>query len=198
MLEHIYELLRKLYHVEFDGKLRDFLIRQKICDTQQETLIISEFPDGTCELGLYFDPRLAQALKKPLQHIHELSLAIEGLSHFVHVLDRVQRGHATSLLEMELQAEVDKFLLLHLLHWERQHEFSPQLFARQFEEHRFAEHVQGEALERYQTAHQLAAKFCHHLQERYLYPLKLKDLVSAARQFFEMDFYHKMKLVGAH
>jgi hypothetical protein len=37
---------------------------------------------------------------------------IEGVSHFVHVAERARLDLPTTLLELELQAEVDKFVLL--------------------------------------------------------------------------------------
>lgn len=38
--------------------------------------------------------------------------AIEGISHFIHLADRARTELPTTLLELELQAEVDKFAIL--------------------------------------------------------------------------------------
>lgn len=194
MLERLYQLLCHIYHIEEPEKIHQFLQKKTGGVDRQEELIIAEFPDGSFELGLHLDPQLERMTKKnPLQHVHELCLLTEGLSHFIFITQRIHAARPTSLLEMELQAEVDKFLVLHLLSWEQEQHCPPTLFIQQFEGHRFAEHLSADELTRYQTAHQLAAKFCHRLRERYIYPLKMRELVSAARTFFSQDFYHKVK-----
>lgn len=193
MLERIYQLLCHIYCIQEPEKIRDYLRAQNSLSKQEE-LIIAEFPDGQFELALHLDPQLEKMTEQnPLQHVHELCLLTEGLSHFLFITERIHAARSTSLLEMELQAEVDKFLILHLLSWEQEQHCPPKLFAQQFEEHRFAEHLNGAEFSRYQTAHQFAAKFCHRLRERYIYPLKMRELISAAREFFSHDFYHKVK-----
>ena len=194
MLERIYQLLCQIYRIEEPEKIRYFLQKNTSTSDRQEELIVAEFPDGNFELELRLDPQLEELTQHdPLQHIHELCLLTEGLSHFIFITQRIHAERQTSLLEMELQAEVDKFLILHLLSWEKEQCCSPRLFAQQFEEHRFAENLSSNELSRYQTAHHLAAKFCHRLRERYIYPLKMHELVHAAREFFSQDFYHKTK-----
>jgi hypothetical protein len=79
----------------------------------------------------------------------------EGVSHFLYLAERVRVHLPVTQLELELQAEVDKFVL--------SLEFSSQsargLLDRMFDSPRFLDPEDSEAGARYRMAHQLAARF---------------------------------------
>lgn len=79
----------------------------------------------------------------------------EGVSHFLYLAERARVHLPVTQLELELQAEVDKFVL--------SLEFSTDsargLLERMFDSPRFLDEEGTEAGERYRMAHQLAARF---------------------------------------
>ena len=79
----------------------------------------------------------------------------EGVSHFLYLAERVRVHLPVTQLELELQAEVDKFVL--------SLEFSSHsaraLLHRMFDSPRFLDPEDSEAGARYRLAHQLAARF---------------------------------------
>ncbi len=80
--------------------------------------------------------------------------AAEGVSHFLYLVERVRVHLPVTQLELELQAEVDKFVLLRELATD-----SARLLEGLFESPRFLDEAGTEAGERYRLAHQLAARF---------------------------------------
>lgn len=84
--------------------------------------------------------------------------AIEGISHFIHLADRARTELPTTLLELELQAEVDKFAILA----ENQENAHPlelaSLHRRLYEDVRFLHASATERGQRYRLANDLAAR----------------------------------------
>jgi hypothetical protein len=80
-----------------------------------ESLLLRE-ADGMVEVALELPDYLVVLTARPFPREPNsgwLEL-IEGVSHFVYVAERARTDLPTTLLELELQAEVDKFVLLGL------------------------------------------------------------------------------------
>jgi hypothetical protein len=84
--------------------------------------------------------------------------AIEGVSHFIHLADRARTELQTTLLELELQAEVDKFLIL--ADQQETHSIVElvSLHRRLYEDVRFLHASATEHGQRYRLANDLAAR----------------------------------------
>jgi hypothetical protein len=96
---------------------------------------------------------------EPLAGANDIWLQLlEGVSHFVYLAERVRTGLPATKLELELQAEVDKFVLLALDEdaIERPHQLA--LHRSIFDEAVFLDPPDTEAGERYRFANQLAAR----------------------------------------
>jgi len=85
--------------------------------------------------------------------------AVEGVSHFLMLVERARRDEPVSLLELETQAEVDKYLCASLHHPTRE----PQLRSRLFREAALAPGLSPDETERYAEAARLAEAWCEHL-----------------------------------
>lgn len=79
----------------------------------------------------------------------------EGVSHFLYLAERARVHLPVTQLELELQAEVDKFVLSLGFCTES----ASQLLGRLFDSPRFLDPEGSEAGARYRLAHQLAARF---------------------------------------
>ena len=91
---------------------------------------------------------------------------LEGVSHFVFVAERVRTGLPTTQLELELQAEVDKFVFLALDGDSAHRPDVRSLHQRIFEQATFLDPPDTEAGERYRFANQLAARLVARLAGR--------------------------------
>ncbi|MBX3183613.1 MAG: hypothetical protein KIT72_05775 [Polyangiaceae bacterium] len=85
---------------------------------------------------------------------------VEGVSHFMLVVERARRGLPTTQLELELQAEVDKFALLG---GELPPHAGRHIHQRLYEQVSFLHHAGSEQGARYRLANGLAARFVHRL-----------------------------------
>lgn len=84
--------------------------------------------------------------------------AVEGISHFIHLAERARTELPTTLLELELQAEVDKFALLSGEQVAANTGELVSLHRRLYENVRFLHASATEAGERYRLANGLAAR----------------------------------------
>lgn len=202
-IQEIYQSLCRLYAVDGAVDIRNYLLPAFPADVgvcaghselSREALLIRQSGEEL-ELGLFIAPAILAALEggEPLRHADELSCAIEGASHFLYVTDRAGRGRRVSMLELELQGEVDKFLLLQLIAAADAPHRSRDLFAQQFERHAFDARLSPERRERYATASHFAAKYCAALRERCFNPLRMSDLLPQVRDFFGRDLSAKLE-----
>lgn len=124
-------------------------------------------------------------------HDHFLQL-VEGVSHFVYVANRARQELPATQLELELQAEVDKFVLLVLeqLPYDRLEAF--EVHARLYENVRYLHDAGTELGDRYRTANDLAARFVRRL-------LAFGPLAThaALRRFYRAGQTDKIRLVAA-
>ena len=82
--------------------------------------------------------------------------ATEGVSHFLMLIERMRRAEPVSLLELEAQAEVDKFVSARLHLPER----ADVLWRQLFEHATLARDMAPTEIDRYQEAGRLAGHFC--------------------------------------
>lgn len=183
VLARLQTLLGRINDVEPAIDLRSFLVTDPAAVAgwhgadlpgTDETLYLHQ--DGDClELALYVHAGVLERLEAsdPFDGVTEDNLqdcctALEGASHLLYIIWSAMRGRAVSLLELETQAEVDKFAALLVL-CGRRGEVEPEaLLSRLFERVRFAEGLDAERLERYASANRFAARFCRRLSRRWL------------------------------
>ncbi len=197
----IYRMICHLYGLDASLDIERFLVASPTPAEyiignrlpEREALFIRDAPDGL-ELGLFIAPQILARLDSadPLDELDAFACAVEGVSHFAYVCDRAEREQRLSVLELELQGEIDKFLLIHLIAAERGGS-THALFARQFESHAFDPQLSVDERECYQTASHFAAKFCAHLRERYFNPLRRDELIASARDFFARGLSEKIE-----
>lgn len=133
-----------------------------VSNHERETLLVREQSDGV-EIALLLPRRLLEHDGAPGDD-DGLLQAVEGVSHFVYLAERVRTSLPTTRLELELQAEVDKFVLLAFGGAERQAHARRHLRVRLFEHVRFLHEAGSEDGDRYRLANSLAARYVHRLE----------------------------------
>lgn len=183
VLARLQALLSRINDVDPGVDLRSFLVTDPAAVAAwqgagtpgtDETLFVRE--DGDClELALFVHQDVLGRLEvsDPFERLTEDNLqdcctALEGASHLLYMVWSAMRGRAVSLLELETQAEVDKFAALLVLAGARGPVEPDALLSRLFERVRFAEGLDPERLERYRSANRFAARFCRRLANRWL------------------------------
>jgi hypothetical protein len=173
-----------------------------------EQLFVLE-EEGGLALGLYLDEdvlRVAAAAephhRRPLlvrrRVLRSLSCAAEGVSHFVYLSTRAAEGRCVSLLELEVQAEVDKFALLVLHLWRRGlRRMSRALRRRLYERVRYHAHLGHDELSRYREANRLGGGYARFLEGRYVEDADLDGLLRELRRSYRLGAAEKLGYLGA-
>ncbi len=212
LVRRLQELIARLYDAPVEHDVADFLITDGAhaaalqgcaqAPPTDEQLLIAEGEDGI-ELGLYVDRAvLARLVERcPLAALDEGNLAdyctaLEGVSHFHYCAWSAERRREVSLLELELQAEVDKYAsALRLMLDQREGRFPADLFSRLFDRTGFLPHLADEDRRRYAEAHRFAARFCRRLEERFLRPRRARPeaLLAHLRGFYRLGRHAKLR-----
>lgn len=139
--------------------------------TDEELLVLEG--DGELEMALYLAPALLNRLRPyesgPVESLLERELdgfcqLAEGVSHFVYVAHTATHGRTVSLLELEAQAEVDKFALCLLHRWgEGVGAWAEELRGRLFDRVSYRERLTEAERWRYEEANRLSRNFCSRL-----------------------------------
>ena len=183
MLDKLQNHLTDIYQVDAGYDVRDFLVTDPalarilgqgslIPDTQETVLVAQN--DDAIELSIFLDENLLSRLEgcSPLEKLERRQLAdlwtvLEGLSHFNYLAWSAARDKSVTLLELEMQAEVDKFVSTWLLaHDQKEAGLADRLHGWLFDEISFSPDLDLDQRERYAAANNYAARFCHGLRRR--------------------------------
>ncbi len=136
-----------------DGGREELLVRQNDEDVEIALLLPSEALDLQAHGDAAAQPGRNDALLQ----------AFEGVSHFVYLAQRVRTCLPTTLLELELQAEVDKFVLLVADEPALDVPGRNAICETLFERVQFLHHAESEPGARYRLANTLAARYVRRL-----------------------------------
>ncbi len=216
VLSGLKRLLENLYDVESRHDVYDYLITDRsvlarftpVNDAREldEELLIAEASDGA-GVALYLDSALLARLEasNPVGALNEANLidyctALEGVSHFLYSTWRLECDLPVSLLELETQAEVDKYAVtVFLLGLQQGGAFPREVHGRLFDRVSFDARLDAQQAWRYRTAHRSAAQFCQQLERRFVTRgmAQVEGLVRELRKFYRLGSHQKMRYATA-
>jgi hypothetical protein len=166
-----------------------------------EELLVLE-GEEELELALYLAPgllrRLAPYESGPVHSLLELELdgfcqLAEGVSHFLYVAHTAVHGRTVSLLELEAQAEVDKFALCLLHRWgDGVGAWAEELLRRLFERVSYRPRLSEAERWRYEEANRLSRNFCGRLMG-HVTGRRLERLLSDLRYAYRLGAEAKLR-----
>ena len=125
------------------------------------------------------------------------------MSHLVYVAHRAAREVPVRQLELELQADVDKYATSLLAGFGAGliRERSELLRRRLFDEVSFIDDAESEVGQRYRTAHREAARYAASLERRFLSNGReaskgVREMVRELRRFYRADLEQKLRWTG--
>lgn len=183
MLRALQQHLADIYRADPGHSILDFLITDPalakllggaalLPDTDETVLMVEG--DDAVSLSVYLDERMLSRLDaddpvknlKP-ERLGDLWTVVEGISHFNYLAWSASRDRQVTLLELEMQAEVDKFVSTWMLAMQQDDaELADRMHGWLFENVRFNPALTGAQGERYLAANNYAARFCHGLKRR--------------------------------
>jgi hypothetical protein len=206
LLVDVQRRLESLYALEPEAPVTDFLVSAQDAvgypGGGSRTLIAQ---DGDfVSLGVVLEPGVGALLAEldprvllDRRNLDSFCTATEEVSHFVYLLFCARTARTVTQLELELQAEVDKYLCaVFLLSLQNDGAVSPRLKDLLFHHYRIAETVSDERAERYRAASQLAYRYCQYLEARFLKPSRLADLARESRRFYRLGQREKLEKIS--
>lgn len=205
-------LLARLYDAPVAYEALDFLITDRAqlrdllgeepASSSDEQVFVTHDRDGV-HIGLYIDRAVLDRLANhdPIEvldadNLHDYCTALEGVSHFHYLMWSLARGREVSLLELELQAEVDKYAsALTLLTRQGAGQFPAELHSRLFDRISFMPDLDAASRQRYAEANRHAARYCRSLEERFLRRRRMRPeaWLSELRRFFRCGHQEKIR-----
>ncbi|MGH8500337.1 MAG: hypothetical protein ACRERV_16240 [Methylococcales bacterium] len=204
--------LESIYRIETGHLVEDFLITDaalaRELDTSanardiKEKLLIRPCPEGL-DIALYLDRAVVEHLDRenPLLGLHggnlsDFWIALEGVSHFLYLMWNVCLDKPVTLMELEMQAEVDKYVTsLCLIKRQEQRWFSRQIRENLFNGVRFDESLDDRSLTRYKDANFYAGKYCMQLEHRYLRGKRGRMMIEDLRHFYRLPQGEKIRRI---
>jgi hypothetical protein len=161
----------------------------------REQLLVSQ--DGEeLELGLFLDRAALTnlAANDPAHGLSETNfwdfcLAVEGVSHFIYVALCAASDRSVTALELELQAEVDKFVSCTLLTRDRD---TGPLRERLYDQISLAEDLDDTERDRYRTANDEAHRYARSLDRRFLRHGRVAGMLVELRLFYRLSLPDKL------
>ena len=174
VLGQLQSLLSDIYALEVSYDVYDFVTTDARLANEldaggrcvDEKLLIAEEADAA-SVSLYLGQGLMDRLRDnnpayrlSADNLEDFWMALEGVSHFTYYAWNATVEKSVTLLEMELQAEVDKFIGTTLLLRQQGENPPPDLHHWLFGSGRFDVRLSGDELTRYQDANHYAGKYC--------------------------------------
>lgn len=191
--------LRQLYAIDDSPSIDDFI--EPVDDTEREALLIDD-REGDLRVSLRLPRAIIDAQRQPT--FDELCQVVEGVSHFVYVAERARTELPATQLELELQAEVDKYLLFALRLEARAPGSdagfavrSAALRARLFEKVTYLDPPGTETGDRYRLANDLAARFAVRIERRIAMAGRFDEMRFSLRRFYRAGQAEKIALARA-
>jgi hypothetical protein len=197
--------LESLYRVETNLQVDAFVIddeqrrRAGVARAPREPLLVRE-EKGELGMGLFVDGAALANLERndPGARLDDANfadfcLALEGVSHFVYLALCAAGHRRVSALELELQAEVDKFVCCVLLRGG-----APDLRRRLYGDVRFLDDLDADERDRYRTANAEADRYAEGLERRFVRADRVPDMLGELRRFYRMGLDDKRGLIARH
>lgn len=189
--KNVQSALERLYQLDRVADVHGFVREAK--GDEREALFVREEEGGLAiELRL---PRLVPTTNGALDRagLDALCQIIEGVSHFVYLADRANAGREATQLELELQAEVDKYVMLSEATGCQDERASEALRSRLFEDVRFTHDAATAEGTRYRVANDAANRFLRRLERTHVARRRYGELVVELRRFYRMGQAEKLR-----
>jgi hypothetical protein len=200
--------LEALYRVDTGVEVGDFVVGDELRDAiaparrPREQLLVCE-ADGEMELALFIDPRALANLTShdPARRLGEHNLgdfllAVEGVSHFIYAIRCARAERPVSQLELELQAEVDKYVTC-LLASEPAVEVSAALRDRLFGDAVYEPDLDHDEHARYRAANDNAQRYAAWLERAFVVPRRIPEMLGELRRFYRLGLAGKLASIAA-
>jgi hypothetical protein len=215
ILRQIQELIGGIYDVSIAHDVYDFLVtdRHRLpspvrSHPTDEQLVVAAASGGEVGVSLFLDGEVLERLARadPLQALNRENVAdywtaLEGVSHFVYLAWNCGHDRTVTLHELELQAEIDKYVASYwLLKQQLPDRFPAELMRLLFARTRIDPTLAAGRVEIYRRASLYAERFCRRI-ERALRTRRAgteQEVLAELRRFYRLSDARKVAHIEAH
>jgi hypothetical protein len=217
-----------LYRVDTRLEIDAFVIddeqrrRAGVRRAPREQLLVKQ-EDGELAIGLFVDGGVLENLERndPARALDDTNfgdfcLAVEAVSHFVYLALCAGEHRLVSALELELQAEIDKFVCCLLVAWGPDGLCSAGTIAggmgpfegpmsetaaaglrrRLYHDVEFDADLDAEERDRYRTANHEAGRYTAALEQRFVARDRMAAMLAELRRFYRLDLGAKLDAIS--
>jgi hypothetical protein len=188
--------LEALYRVDTGVAVDDFVIddqgRAAFSPSRRPREQLLAFEDcGEMNLALYIDPDALGASYERLgdDNLGDFLLVVEGVSHFIYTVWCAHAERPLTQLELELQAEVDKYVTCLL---QTDPSLSPALRRRLFMEFEYEPDLDADERDRYRAANDNAHRYAAWLETEYVARRRIPEMLGELRRFYRAGLAAKL------
>jgi hypothetical protein len=203
LLKDLQRLLGGVYGIDLPLDVHDYLVTDAAMlnywqiarparETEESLLILQR--EDELNVALYLNEKLLERLQSadPRHRLGHRNLAdfctvLEGISHFNYLAWNATIDKCVTLMELEMQAEIDKYISARILLAEQpDSDLAVSLLKRLFDDPRFHGDLQAEELGRYRDASNLAGRYCRSLENRFPPGRIAIPMVRELRDFYRL------------
>ena len=207
MLGRVQRGLETLYRVDTGVAVDDFMIDESTRDRlvaerrPREQLLAGE-DAGEMALALLVDPAALANLERHDpghdlgdHNLGDFLLAVEGGSHFIYAVWCAQAERPVSQLELELQAEVDKYVTC-LLSADPERDASSRWRERLFGEPCYEPDLDADERSRYRAANDNAHRYAAFLETEFVARRRIPEMLGELRRFYRHGLAGKLSTIA--
>ena len=213
LLRQLQGLLSGIYDAPVGYDVHDFLFTDRArlpaalrgSGTDEQVLVLDE--GEVASVGLFLDPALLErlSLADPLRALNTANIAdywtaLEGVSHFLYLAWNAAHDRGVSLLELELQAEIDKYVASWwLLRQQDPARFPAELHPLLFTRTRVDATLASERMQLYRDANEYAGRFCRRLSRQLAGAARARgEALVELRRFYRLSRERKVHHIQRH
>jgi len=213
LLRQLQGLLSGIYDAPVRYDVHDFLFTDRArlpaalrgSGTDEQVLVLDE--GEVASVGLFLDPALLErlSLADPLRALNTANIAdywtaLEGVSHFLYLAWNAAHDRGVSLLELELQAEIDKYVASWwLLRQQDPARFPAELHPLLFTRTRVDATLASERMQLYRDANEYAGRFCRRLSRQLAGAARARgEALVELRRFYRLSRERKVHHIQRH
>ena len=209
VIKQIDRALKDLYLLSTPFNAEDFLLARPI---QSPSIIANAHLRGALyvrpdseelSLGIYLSPKISKELKRFFRwqkrdwthsQLEAFTVATEEVTHFQYLLSRAQRKCSVTQFELELQAEVDKFVLSFFAGEVQSIDRFSSLLERLFIKFRLSDTLSPEERDRYLEANRISFRFIKQLETLLASPSSNASALKKLRSFYHSSVSEKIRM----
>lgn len=204
-LRRVQQGLESLYRVDTGVAVDDFVIDEPTRDQlvherrPREQLLVVE-QQGEMSLALFVDPGALANLEQrdpgrllDDRNLGDFLLVVEGVSHFVYAICAARVDRRVSQLELELQAEVDKYITCLLVTDPiRSKEWRERLFGDAL----YEPDLDADERDRYRAANDNAFRYSAYLEAEFVTRGRIPEMLAELRRFYRKGLAEKLSTIA--